>query len=41
VHGDKVCQVLAERKADIRVLMLTAAAGIDDRVTGLALGADD
>ncbi|SDT68561.1 response regulator transcription factor [Actinoplanes derwentensis] len=41
VHGDKVCQVLAERKAGIRVLMLTAAAGIDDRVTGLALGADD
>jgi DNA-binding response OmpR family regulator len=41
VHGDKVCQVLAERKADVRVLMLTAAAGIDDRVTGLALGADD
>ncbi|WIM97574.1 response regulator transcription factor [Actinoplanes oblitus] len=41
VHGDKVCQVLAERNADIRVLMLTAAAGIDDRVTGLSLGADD
>ncbi|WP_328466184.1 response regulator transcription factor [Actinoplanes sp. NBC_00393] len=41
VHGDKVCQVLAERKTDIRVLMLTAAAGVDDRVTGLSLGADD
>ncbi|WP_433793741.1 response regulator transcription factor [Actinoplanes sp. CA-252034] len=41
VHGDKVCQVLADRRAGIRVLMLTAAAGIDDRVTGLALGADD
>jgi DNA-binding response OmpR family regulator len=41
VHGDKVCQVLAERNAGIRVLMLTAAAGVDDRVTGLALGADD
>ncbi|GAA4598698.1 DNA-binding response OmpR family regulator [Actinoplanes octamycinicus] len=41
VHGDKVCQVLAERNADIRVLMLTAAAGVDDRVTGLSLGADD
>jgi DNA-binding response OmpR family regulator len=41
VHGDKVCQVLAERNADVRVLMLTAAAGVDDRVTGLSLGADD
>ena len=41
VHGDKGCRVLAERTAGIRVLMLTAAAGIDDRVTGLALGADD
>ncbi|WP_045745196.1 response regulator transcription factor [Actinoplanes rectilineatus] len=41
VHGDRVCRVLAERRADVRVLMLTAAAGIDDRVSGLALGADD
>lgn len=41
VHGDKVCQVLAERNADVRVLMLTAASGVDDRVAGLALGADD
>ena len=41
VHGDEVCKVLAERNGDTRVLMLTAAAGIDDRVTGLSLGADD
>ena len=27
--------------ATLRILMLTAAAGVDDRVDGLALGADD
>jgi DNA-binding response OmpR family regulator len=41
VHGDDVCRALAERNSETRVLMLTAAAGIDDRVTGLSLGADD
>jgi len=41
VHGDDVCRALAGRGGEIRVLMLTAAAGIDDRVTGLSLGADD
>ena len=41
VHGDDVCQALAARGGEVRVLMLTAAAGIDDRVTGLSLGADD
>jgi len=41
VHGDDVCKALTERDGDTRVLMLTAAAGIDDRVTGLSLGADD
>jgi DNA-binding response OmpR family regulator len=41
VHGDEVCRVLVERDGDARVLMLTAAAGVDDRVTGLSLGADD
>jgi DNA-binding response OmpR family regulator len=39
VHGDEVCRALAGR--DARVLMLTAAADVDDRVAGLALGADD
>src|SRR4029453_10888060 len=38
---DDVCRTLAERDGGTRVLMLTAAAGIDDRVTGLCLGADD
>jgi DNA-binding response OmpR family regulator len=41
VHGDEVCRRLAALGADTRVIMLTAAAGVDDRVDGLALGADD
>jgi DNA-binding response OmpR family regulator len=41
VHGDEVCRRLVERSSPTRVLMLTAAADIDDRVAGLALGADD
>jgi DNA-binding response OmpR family regulator len=39
VHGDQVCRELASGTA--RILMLTAADGIDDRVDGLELGADD
>jgi DNA-binding response OmpR family regulator len=41
VHGDRVCEQLAERGGRARVLMLTASAGIEDRVVGLGLGADD
>jgi DNA-binding response OmpR family regulator len=41
VHGDRVCRTLVERDRRARVLMLTASAGIEDRVTGLTLGADD
>jgi DNA-binding response OmpR family regulator len=41
VHGDRVCQTLVERDVRARVLMLTASAGIEDRVGGLSLGADD
>jgi DNA-binding response OmpR family regulator len=41
MHGDDVCQRLVERDTALRVLMLTAAAAVDDRVSGLALGADD
>ncbi|GAA5084833.1 response regulator transcription factor [Thermocatellispora tengchongensis] len=41
VHGDDVCRELVESDSTARVLMLTAAAQIDDRVTGLSLGADD
>jgi DNA-binding response OmpR family regulator len=39
VHGDRVCRTLAGRGP--RILMLTAAATVDDRVDGLELGADD
>lgn len=41
VHGDEVCRSLAAGDSSPRVLMLTAAAAVDDRVSGLALGADD
>jgi two-component system, OmpR family, response regulator VanR len=41
LHGDDVCRTLAGRRPDTKVLMLTAAAGVDDLVGGLALGADD
>ena len=41
VHGDAVCVALANAKSEARILMLTAAASIRDRVEGLNLGADD
>lgn len=41
VHGDDVCRELVESESTARVLMLTAAGEIGDRVTGLSLGADD
>jgi DNA-binding response OmpR family regulator len=40
LHGDQVCRSLAARDG-ARILMLTAAAEVDDRVDGLELGADD
>jgi DNA-binding response OmpR family regulator len=41
VHGDDVCHALAAEGYPARVLMLTAAGTVADRVTGLGLGADD
>jgi DNA-binding response OmpR family regulator len=41
VHGDAVCVGLRDGGSDARILMLTAAATIGDRVAGLNLGADD
>jgi DNA-binding response OmpR family regulator len=41
VHGDEVCRQITGGGSAARVLMLTAAAEITDRVDGLGLGADD
>ncbi|WP_125615724.1 response regulator transcription factor [Specibacter cremeus] len=41
VHGDDVCTALAGGTSTARILMLTAAAQVADRVQGLDLGADD
>jgi DNA-binding response OmpR family regulator len=41
VHGDEVCRRIVAAGVETRVLMLTAAAGIRDRVDGLDRGADD
>jgi DNA-binding response OmpR family regulator len=41
LHGDEVCRRLVADGCQSRLLMLTAASTIDDRVDGLGLGADD
>jgi DNA-binding response OmpR family regulator len=41
IHGDELCAKLLASGTRSRVLMLTAAATIDDLVDGLGLGADD
>jgi DNA-binding response OmpR family regulator len=41
VHGDQVCRTLVAERSQTRVLMLTAASTIKERVEGLDLGADD
>ena len=41
VHGDEVCRNLVADRCQSPILMLTAAATIEDRVDGLGLGADD
>jgi DNA-binding response OmpR family regulator len=41
VHGDEVCRQIVAGSGETRVLMLTAAASIRDRVDGLGIGADD
>jgi DNA-binding response OmpR family regulator len=40
-HGDDICRTLVEERSASRVLMLTAANSVRDRVEGLGLGADD
>ncbi|WP_026208626.1 response regulator transcription factor [Catelliglobosispora koreensis] len=41
VSGDELCREISSTCPATRVLMLTAAAAVRDRVAGLALGADD
>ena len=41
VHGDEVCRRLAAERSPSRILMLTAAGSLRERVEGLDLGADD
>jgi DNA-binding response OmpR family regulator len=41
LHGDEVCKALAAGRCPARMLMLTAASTVADRVDGLGLGADD
>lgn len=41
VHGDDICRQLAADGGESRILMLTAASTIKDRIDGLGLGADD
>ncbi|MFC5720769.1 response regulator transcription factor [Streptomyces gamaensis] len=41
VPGDEVCRHVVEQRLLTRVLMLTAAGSVRDRVAGLGLGADD
>src|ERR671931_103663 len=41
VSGDDVCRALVESGTQTRILMLTAATAVTERVAGLGLGADD
>jgi DNA-binding response OmpR family regulator len=41
IHGDRVCRELGRSASPARILMLTAATDVEDRVDGLELGADD
>jgi DNA-binding response OmpR family regulator len=40
-HGDEICRALVAERSASRVLMLTAASTVSDRIEGLGLGADD
>ncbi|MGY0020561.1 response regulator transcription factor [Streptomyces sp. cg35] len=41
LHGDDVCRRIVAMGLDCRILMLTAAGRLGDKVEGLGLGADD
>jgi two-component system response regulator VanR len=40
-HGDRVCEIVSREHPSVRVLMLTAAGRLRDKVGGFELGADD
>ena len=40
-HGDQVCSILSRDRPGVRILMLTAATRLADKVGGFELGADD
>jgi DNA-binding response OmpR family regulator len=40
-HGDDICRSIVAERSESRVLMLTAASSVKERVEGLGLGADD
>jgi two-component system response regulator VanR len=40
-HGDEVCAILSREQPAVKVLMLTAATRLADKVGGFELGADD
>jgi DNA-binding response OmpR family regulator len=41
LHGDQLCEQIVGSPSTSRILMLTAAGQVEDRVDGLNLGADD
>ena len=41
IHGDTLCQTIADSQSPAMILMLTAAGRPEQRIAGLALGADD
>lgn len=41
VHGDDVCRQLVAQRSSSRIIMLTAAGDVSDKIEGLSLGADD
>ena len=41
LHGDTLCQMIAEGDKPVMVLMLTASSSPEERVSGLSIGADD
>jgi len=41
VHGDDVCRAIRSERPETGIIMLTAAAELEDLVEGLSIGADD